>query len=238
MSEGNSKSKIKRDVYNFYGMDPPPSGNPEREKLSLQELENHQKRLQSYVAPESHKSHGPENPELSQGNYNERSHRGSQQHNELNLEQNINTNFEKRENPNVEGLQDSIVQNNMVPQRVDDQPDYLQKSQPQAHIHSTHNSQDGGLDFYRQNCKFDRKDPNWAQAQDLFQPEKLNQSQDYGHKGRYYSNLAEAFPLNAYKPTGRHDAHKQLEQDYDANAIRWKYKPTSHYYGNSVPSLY
>jgi len=130
MSEGNPKSKIKKDVYNFYGMDPPPSGNPQREKLSLGELEAHQNRLREYVAQESQINHGPENPELSQGNYNERSHKGSQQHNEPNLEQNINTNFEKRENPNVEGLQYSNVQNEMVPQRVDDQPDYLQKSQP------------------------------------------------------------------------------------------------------------
>ena len=34
MSEGNLNSKIKKEVYNFYGMDPPPTGNPSREKLS------------------------------------------------------------------------------------------------------------------------------------------------------------------------------------------------------------
>merc|ERR1719264_828732 len=30
MSEGNLKSKVKKDVFNFYGMDPPPTGHPER----------------------------------------------------------------------------------------------------------------------------------------------------------------------------------------------------------------
>jgi len=40
MSEGNLKSKIKKEVFNFYGMDPPPTGNPERENISLRELNN------------------------------------------------------------------------------------------------------------------------------------------------------------------------------------------------------
>jgi len=50
--------------------------------------------------------------------------------------------------------------------------------------------------------------------------------------------MVDAFPLNAYQPTGRHDAHRNLDLDYDANTIRWKYAPTSSSYGNNVPVIY
>lgn len=229
MSEGNLKSKVKKDVFNFYGMDPPPTGHPEREMVNQDQLNQQDG---SFVSAPPQQMENISQVPVTQS---------TEPHQEMgkNNDQFYGANHKPEE---IYQNEKSVTPREQTNQDQQYRDSGISKSQvePLRNIGHDPNFSGDVNKFYGNEAQITGLTPS---AQDpVRQSQEGQQMSHQAMQNRYAvnhrNNMVDAFPLNAYQPTGRHDAHRNLDLDYDANTIRWKYAPTSSSYGNNVPVIY
>lgn len=209
MSEPNPESKVKKDVFSFYGIHPPPTGTSEREKIDLQAFNN---RVASPQKQEYRLELDGKDNRLVKNNRQfwgcppTRNQASEKENTEVFYQKPITPAPAEWERQKKNWLE-SKPRPQLRPQQIDiNDPTYMANAN----------------EFYGSPDHRDAELENsWAQIDPRF---KL-------------SNRAEQYPPEYYKVQGRHEAHKKLDMDYDLpNQI--KYSTTAQQYGGENPSLY